>query len=215
MVKSNPKSFPWNGTLVTQTKRSRLTRNGTKFQLNDISTSTEWTTKSLDARKLILLGVGLCWLTLFQRIFHGGSPNTIDDAVGDRGGDHGSASGCVGVRRRHEQSILSVHGHSRAETRRVHAGNRVRVEGQVLLQQRPRFVVSVRLEALSIELELSDLCVQTQGRRDLAPHGQFLLVRRGSFLFRFISSVLSFDSWNNCLILQFLVCVVGDRNYPI
>ena len=98
--------------------------------------------------------------------FHGGYQ-------GSSGGDRGSGAcgGSSGGRRRRQPSIRAVHGHASAEIRRIHVRNRVRSEGQVLLQQQQqRSVVAVRYEALALQCEFSDLRVQTQGRRDLAPH---------------------------------------------
>lgn len=101
-----------------------------------------------------------------RTFFHGGYQ-------GSSGGDRGSGAcgGSSGGRRRRQPSIRAVFGHASAEIRRIHVRNRVRSEGQVLLQQQQqRSVVAVRHEALALQCELSDLRVQTQGRRDLAPH---------------------------------------------
>jgi len=72
-----------------------------------------------------------CGLGKPSRIFfHGGYQRTSGR---DRGG--GACGGVSGGRRRQQPSILSVHRHASAEIRRIHVWNRVRAEGQVLLEQ--------------------------------------------------------------------------------
>lgn len=63
----------------------------------------------------------------FSHFFHGGYHLT-------NSGTHGGVSS-FSIRRRHKQSILSMHRHTRPEIRRIHVGIRVRFEGQILLQQ--------------------------------------------------------------------------------